>query len=206
MAEELKALIEKIKEDGVKAAEEKARSIEEEAKEKASAVMERAKKEAGNLISDAGERIARMEESAKETIRQAGRDLALSLKKEINGMLERIALSHVREALRPEEMAKIITSLVRIPKTEGEKGIVISLGKEDIGKLEKSLLKELNQEMKKGITLRSSGDIRGGFLISYDGGKSSYDFSGKALAEYLAGRIRPNLAEMMKELSGGGKK
>jgi len=116
MPEELKNLIEKIKAEGVKAAEDRARSIEEEASRKAKTLLAKAEKDAERIINEAGKKVAAMEESARVSLKQAGRDLLIALKKEINDTLDRIIVSHVHEALNPQEMAKIIAQLVKQTK------------------------------------------------------------------------------------------
>ncbi|MGB2705388.1 MAG: hypothetical protein WBC74_00800 [Candidatus Omnitrophota bacterium] len=199
MAEELKDLIEKIKVEGVKAAEDKAKSIEKEARRSAKDCLSKSEKEAENVISEARERVARMEKSGKDSLKQAGRDLILSLRKEINALLDKIIVSRVHEALGPAEMIKIITLIAKQSKGKEKKDITVLLNKKDLDKIEKSLLKELKDELKKGITLKSSEDIRGGFTISYDKGKSYYDFTEKALAEYIGSCLKPKLAEMLKK-------
>ena len=206
MAEELKGLIEKIQEEGVKAAEDKARSIQNNAKEKAKDIIESAKKQAENLISEAKARISKMESGGRDSLKQAGRDLILTLHKEINATLDRIIVSQIRQALSPGELAKIITTAVKESGGKEKRDITISLKSDDLEKIEKSLLSQLTAEAKNGITLKASGDIRGGFIISYDKGKSYYDFTDQALAEYISGYLKPKLAEMLKEESPAGKK
>lgn len=206
MAEELKNLIEKIHQEGVKAAEDKASNIEDEAKRQAKAIVEKAEKEAKNVIAEAEEKISKIEESGKVSLKQAGRDLLLSLRKEINAVLNKIVVSHVRKALNPDELSKIISTLIK-DYGGGEKGdIIVSLKKEDLEKLKKGFLNELKDETKKEITLKSSEDIHGGFIISYDSDKSHYDFTDKALAEYIGLYLKPELSEMLKETPSGGKK
>jgi len=200
MAEELKGLIEKIQEEGIKAAEEKAREIEESARDKAAGTIEKAKLKAEALIEEAKENVLRMEGSARADLKQAGRDLMISLKKEISAMLDKIIVSHVHRALTAEELAKIIVALVEGRVDKGAEGhIVISLKKEDLEHLERGFLSELKNEIKKGVTLKSSDEIDGGFLISYDSGKSYYDFTDKALARYISVSLRPKLAEILGE-------
>jgi vacuolar-type H+-ATPase subunit E/Vma4 len=46
--------------------------------------------------------------------------------------------------------------------------------------------------------VQPSEDISSGFIISYDQGKSYFDFSDKALAEYIAGYLKPQLSEILK--------
>jgi len=198
MAEELKGLIEKIQEEGVKTAETRAKAIEEEAGAAAKIIIGKADKKAEDIVREAKEKVARMEESGKTSLKQAGRNLMISLHKEVNDLLENIVTSRVKEALTPEEMVKIITIIAKEAATAKKNDITISLNKKDLEKMEKGLFAELKKQLKHEITLKSSEDIRGGFTISYDEGKSHYDFSDEALAEYIGSYLRPKLAEMLK--------
>jgi len=205
MADELKGLLEKIQEDGVLAAEEKARVIEDEALRSAKRVSDNAKAEAHRMISEAEAKIARAEESSKAALKQASRDAVISLKKEISNILERVVSSHVHKALGNEDMAKILAGLIKSASCDSGK-IVVTLKKDDLDKVEKLLLGELSHEIRKGVTLKSSDEIRGGFLISYDAGKSHYDFTDKALAEYISANLAGRLKEILKESFSPGSK
>jgi len=196
MADEIKELIEKIQEEGIQAAEDKAREIENQSKLKAEEIVKKAKAEAEKLIAEAKDEIAKMQESSKSLLKQAGRDLILSLRKEINTMLEKLIVSGVRQPLNPEEMAKILTALIK--NYSAKEDVIIRLNKEDLGNIEKGFLDALKAETKKGITLRPSDDIQAGFTISYDGGKSYYDFTDKSLAEYIGSYLKPKLNELLK--------
>ena len=200
MAEEIKELIEKIREEGVRAGEDKARTIEEEARNKARQIINDAEAESKRILGEARESISRSEESSRTLLKQAARDCIIGLKKEMLSTLNKITLSHVRKALTAEETDKLIAHLVKDckPKDKGE--IIITLKKEDIDKLEGALVSELSDELKKSLVLKPSEDIRGGFTISYDRGKSCYDFTDKALAEYIGSYIRPKLSGILKEI------
>ncbi len=202
MAEDLKALINKIQAEGVQAAEDMARAIEDEARRAARSIVEGAKKEAQAIIASAEDKVAKMEASSQALLKQSGRDLLLTLKKEIEAMLERIVVSKVREAMTAEDMARIITALTQDYVGAKKEPVEVSVKKSDMEKLQGYLVSELGHEAKKGIALKSSDDIRGGFIISFDSGKSHYDFTDKALAEYLGGYLKPQLAEILKTVSG----
>lgn len=199
MAEELQGLINKIREEGIKAAENKASEIEKEAKHKAETLIAQASKKASDILDDAREKITRSEDASKESLKQAGRDLMLVLRKEINAMLDKLVAAHVHKVLTSEEMAKILCAILKdFDARSLDTKVIISARKDELDKLEKALLAELKEETKKGIILRSADTIRGGFMISYDSGRSYYDFSDKALAEYIAGYLRPKLGELLK--------
>ncbi|MFH0936021.1 MAG: hypothetical protein V1828_04120, partial [Candidatus Omnitrophota bacterium] len=182
-------------EEGVRVAEDKAREIEDAARGKADEIIKKARAEAEKIAAAAKEQVARREESSQTLLKQAGRDLMLSLRKEINAMLDRLIVSGLRQALSPEELAKILTTLVK--DYSGKENIIISLKKEDQEKLEKGFLGALAQEARKKVILRPSEDIRAGFIISYDNGKSSYDFTDEALAEYIGTALKPKLKEIL---------
>jgi vacuolar-type H+-ATPase subunit E/Vma4 len=196
MAEEIKDLIEKIQQEGIKAAEDKAREIENQANRQAEEIIKKAKVQAERLINEAKDKIAKMEESSKSLLKQAGRDLILSLRQEINAMLEKLILSSVRQTLNLGEMAKILNALVK--NYSSKEDVIIALNKEDLEKMEKGFLEALKEETNKGIIIRPSDDIQAGFIISYDNGKSYYDFSDKSLAEYIGSYVKPKLNELLK--------
>ncbi len=195
MAEEIKDLIEKIQEEGVRVAEDKAREIEDTARGKADEIIKKARAEAERITAAAKEQVARMQESSKTLLKQAGRDLILNLRKEIDAMLDKLIVSGIRQALSPEELAKILTTLIK--DYSGKENIIISLKKEDQEKLEKGFLGALAQEARKKVILRPSEDIQAGFIISYDNGKSSYDFTDEAMAEYIGSALKPKLKEIL---------
>lgn len=201
MAEEIKELIEKIQREGIQAAEEKAREIESQAKKEAEEIIQRAKNEAEKIISLAQEKIGRQEEASKTSLSQAGRNLLISLRKEINTLLDKALVLSVREALTPNELVKILHSLITESAKPGKSNIIVSLNKEDLTKLEKSFFAELKEEAKKGVILKAKDDIQAGFLISFDAGKSHFDFTDKSLAEYIGEHLKPELAKILKEVS-----
>ncbi|MFH0877081.1 MAG: hypothetical protein V1863_02520 [Candidatus Omnitrophota bacterium] len=197
MTEDLKSLIEKIQQEGVAAGQHKAKEIEDRARTEARQILEKAKAEAKKLLADAKEEIKRTEESSRVSLKQAGRDLMLSLHKEIALMLDRLLNTKVREALSAEEMTKLIVVLVR--ECRGKDDVTICLKKEDLEKVQKALFAELKEEAKKGITLKSTDEISAGFLISFDAGKSHFDFSDKALADYMVRYLKPQLKDIFQE-------
>lgn len=197
MAQDIKNLIEKIQQDGIRVAEEKAKEIENQARREATQILEKAKTEAVRIISEAKEEISAAKEKQKTLLAQAARDLLLALRKEISAILERIILQEVKDTLTPEAMYKIIAEVIKGSKPF-EEGIVISLNKADLASLEKEFLRKLKEETKKGVVLKPSEEISGGFTISFDSGKSHFDFSDQALAEYIGTYLKPKLAELLK--------
>jgi V/A-type H+-transporting ATPase subunit E len=199
MAEEIRDLIEKINLEGIKAAEEKAQNIEAAAKQRADEMLAQARLEAEEMIAAAKDRIRREDEKGKTLLAQAGRDLLLSLRKEINAMLGRIVVSDIRQALTPEALSKLLSEVVRNYSAGESSDITVFVKKEDLEILEKSFLHKLREETKKTIILRHAEEISGGFTISFDDGKSCYDFTDRALAEYIGTHLKPKLNQILQE-------
>jgi V/A-type H+-transporting ATPase subunit E len=197
MAEEIRDLIEKINQDGIRAAEERAQDIENVAKQRADDILSAAKLEAEEMIAAAKERIRREDEKEQILLAQAGRDLLLSLRKEINVMLGNIVLSDTRQALTPEALFRLLTEVVRNESAGESSDITVFLNKEDLEVLENTYLHQLREETKKKIILRPAEEISGGFTISFDSGKSCYDFTDKALAEYIGTYLKPKLNQIL---------
>lgn len=203
MAEEIQSLIEKIQQDGINVAEEKAKEIEDQAKKQADLILEKASIQAERLLSETKDNLAKMELSQKALLAQAGRDLVLTLKKEINAMLERLIIQEIQVSLTPEAMADILGQIIKEQAKLSKEDIIVTLKKEDLNKLEKGFLDRLKEEVKKGIVLRPSEEVRSGFLISFDNDKSYFDFSDKALTEYIGTYLKPKLAELLKNALKG---
>ena len=202
MAEEIRDLIEKINQEGIKAAEEKAQNIEAAAKQRADDILAQARLEAGEMIAVAKDRIHREDEKGKTLLVQAGRDLLLSLRKEINAMLGRIVVSDIHQVLTPEALFKLLSEVVRNFSAKEGSDITVLLNKEDLEILEKIFLLQLREETRKKIILRPAEEISGGFTISFDSGKSCYDFTDKALAEYIGTYLKPKLNKILQEAIG----
>lgn len=202
MAEELKNLIEKIREEGIKAADEKARAIEDEARKRAEEIMGKAKKESQSIIAKSKEDAAKTTAAGRALLDQAARDFLISLRKEINSTLDRVILAEIRGALSGREMADIITALIKECVKGGENSTIITLRKEDAEKVQEALMGGVKEEIVKGITIHPSEDITGGFTIGFDGGKSHYDFTDKALAEYIGSCVYPKLDALLKGATG----
>ena len=197
MAQEIKDLIAKIQQEGIQVAQEQAAQIKIEADRVALKIISEAKIQAQTIVQQANMQVKKLEDSTQATLKQAGRDLLISLRQEITAMLDRLVKLNLRQALTVGELAGIIGTLIKnSPLTLGSQ-IIVSLNKVDKDKLEQGFLKQLVAETKKPIVLKSADGIESGFVISFDAGKSIFDFSGQALSDYISGCLRPQLSKIL---------
>ncbi len=198
MPEEIKDLIEKIQKEGIQAAQAKAEEIESLAKDKAASLIEQAKVSAGKIIAEARNEAAKINDTTSVALQQAARDMLISVKKEISDMLNNLIISKLNTALTPEELSKIILAAVKGYSLGAGGEIVLQVSKEDLKKME-SFLGELKEQAKKNIQIKASDGIASGFIISFDSGRSQFDFSDKALAEYIGSYLKPKLNDLLRQ-------
>ena len=200
MAQEINDLIAKIQQEGVGVAEEKAGKIKAAAESAAQKIIIEAKMQAEKIIEQAKTEAKMLDDSTNASLKQAGRDLLISLRKEINSLLNRLIKADVAEALTVNELAGIIEALIKNAPLSLGSEIIVSLNEQDKNKLEQGFLRQLVEATKKQIILKAVDGIDSGFIISFDAGKSIFDFSGQALTEYISGCLRPELNKILKSV------
>ncbi len=200
MAEKLKDLLEKINKEGVQKAEEKSKNIENEAREKADTIIKEADAKAKNIIKVAESEAGKLKKSAEASIKQAARDLILSLKEEIRDILNKIISSDTSYALAADKLEPIIKKVIeKYIESEGKSSdIKVLLAEEDLKKLKKTYIDELKGRLKDGIDFRASSNIQSGFSISFDKGKSYFDFTDEGIANALSAYINEELRKIIK--------
>ena len=202
MSQEVQELIEKIKNEGIEQAQIKAREIETQAQREAKRVIDEANRQAKQKLGLAEEEIKKFKESAQTALKQASRDTLLTLRKHIQGMLSLIIREGVQDSLNAEKLAHVIETAIHkfMEKDSANVDVRVALSEKDLETLKHGFLAKLQKTIKsKSIRLQSSQDISGGFTISFDGGKSSFDFSDTSLADYLSSFLNERVTELLKD-------
>ncbi len=200
MSENLKGLLEKINQEGIKSAEEKAKVIEDKARQDARKILDDARKLADEIIQKANREADKTKTSANLSIKQAARDLMLSLKEDIRKMLNKITAGEINKVLSNEEIAGILAGLIDkyVDKNGQTSDIKVLVKKEDLEKIKNAFMSKLKDKVKAGVEFRPSANINAGFSISFDKGKSYFDFSDEGLLETLCVYLNPELAKLIK--------
>ena len=198
MSSQIEELISKIKSDGIDSAEAQAKQIEEQARAKAQQIIKEAEDKAESILNQAQIDADKLQESAKKSLEQASRDTLLSLRKEIQGMLSRLVSHDVSSSLNTDQLAEIIGQLIK-DSSQSQDGIQIELNKKDHKQLADGFIEKLQNQVKHGIEFQTSDDVTGGFAISFDGGKSSFDFTDESLAQYMTTFLNEQVAGILKK-------
>ena len=197
---QLQELIDQIKNDGVKAAEEKAATILESARAEAEKIVSDAKAEAQKIMLEAKEQNERFVRAGEDSIRRAGRNLLISYRESVVKELDAVIGDQVKEALSSESLEQLILTAVEnwTKNTEAE-DLCVLIGSKELAGLEAQLLAGLKERMCSGVTLKASDYFEGGFRISVQDGQVYYDYSAEAVTELLSAYLTPKLISLMKE-------
>ncbi len=198
MSIQVKELIEKIKNEGVVAAEDEAKRVIEDAEEKAAQIIKSARAEADSYKSQAEGEIKKQEAASRDALNQAARDILIGLEKQVIAKFAAVIDTQVSTALTPELTKKIIMELAKSWAEKGEESIKLVLSSKDAKELEAGLKTELSKTFKAGVEIIPSAKFSKGFRIGGQDGVL-YNFTQEGIAEVLAESLSPALAATLKE-------
>ncbi len=201
MAQQIQELINKIKSEGLDAAKTTAQEIESQAQQKAKDIVAQAESEAQLILAKAKEENQKNKESTRMALQQAARDMLLSLRKEIEYVLGRLVSVKVSESLSSDQLSDFIKVAIKafVSKNSQTQDVKVSLSVKDLERIKKGFISKLKDEIKKPITLQSTEDIGKGFTMSFDEGKSCFDFTDESLVEYIEAFVNQDVSELLKE-------
>lgn len=199
---QLAQLISKIKTEGIKAAEDNVEKIIQDAQHKADTIIKDAEKKAAELIASAQKDALRFENSAKETVKQAGRDMILTVRKNLTDIFDRLLKAETDRALSANVMEEIIVSTVKNWDKAQAGSFIVEIPEKDSDALQKVLTSRLSEEIKNGLEIKAAKNMEKGFLVSSKDGSAYFNFSDEGIAEALSEYLNPKLAAL---ISGEGK-
>ena len=199
---QLAQLISKIKTEGIKAAEDNVEKIIQDAQHKADSIIKDAEKKAAELTAAAQKDALRFENSAKETVKQAGRDMILTVRKNLTDIFDRLLKAETDKALSANVMEEIIVSTVKKWDKAQAGSFIVEIPEKDSAALQKVLASRLSEEIKNGLEIKAAKNMEKGFLVSSKDGSAYFNFSDEGIAEALSEYLNPKLAAL---ISGEGK-
>ncbi len=196
---QLQELIDKIKKDGVAAAEKESAKIIANSEKKAEAIVAEAQSKAAEIIKSAQSETKKMERASEEAIVQAGRNMLLSFKDALIGELDGLIQSGTEKALSKDVLTKLVPETVKAwAKNSDASELSVLLSEKDLKSLESSLKTALKAEIKKGLEIKPDKTLSAGFRIGVKNGAAYYDYSAESLAEMFSSYLNPKVAALMK--------
>ncbi len=197
MEVQLQELLDKIKNEGVKAAEAESARIREEAEKRSRETLQRAEQQAAAIVAKAREEAARFEQTSEAAVKQAARNAILGVRQGVVGIFDAMLARETREALSGPNLAEVIVALVKAWPGKEIPSLQALLPPGDLEKLEKGLKSRLQEEMKKGFELKPLPALEAGFRIALKDGSAYYNFTDQGIAQILAEYLNPRLAGLM---------
>ena len=200
MDTQVEELIDRIKKDGVDAAENSASEIISQAEKKAEKIISNAKAEAEKILKQAKEENARMEKASEDAIKQAGRNLLLAFRDSITKELSALVSDEVSKTYSKDMLSKLIPEVIKEwAKNTSAEDVSVLLNEKDLADVESGLKAALKAEIAKGLTLKADNSISNGFRIGVKDGAAFYDYSAEAVAELFSAYLNPKVSALMKE-------
>jgi len=197
MEVEIKGIIDKIKTEGVEEAEKKTSEMIGLAAEKAKTMIMTAEKERENILNQAEEEARRIRETGRAAVKQASRDVLLSLRDDIVKLFDGIIKNDVQEQFSPDILKKAISDIVESFCAGGKTELEIILNEKDKNSIKQYFTAKLKDKMTKGVTIKTSPNIEKGFRVGEKGKNSYYDFTDDAIAEAFNAFLNPNIVKML---------
>lgn len=194
MADELQGLLDRIRKEGLEQAADEKEDILRQAKAEAKAVLAKAKSEAEQLVADARQEAKLLREKGEQSLKQAARDVLLSLRDQLEQRVAEVARSLAVEGCTPETVAELVAALgSAYLEAEAEGRLDIHLPPEQADALRDALAERLGKDLAERCELSPVPAI-GGFRLEIAGQDIAYDFSDASLAETMASFLTPRLA------------
>ncbi len=199
MDTQLQDIIAKIHDEGVKGAEERAHAIIEHAEKQAQEQIRNARTEAEKIVKDAKQEAARLQAAGEAALQQAGRDLILSVEKQLNELFATVMKEASADALSSDKVAGIVATLVEKWYEAEQDDLTVLLPEKERDALEKTLRSKLGKKLQDGVTIKPVRSMTSGFRIASGDGSSYYDVTDGTLTELLSAYLNPRLTGIMRE-------
>ncbi len=202
-------LIDRIRDQGVQAAQEEADRLLRDARQQAAEIVAQARAEAKAMQEKAQAEIEAHRLASLDALRLAARDTVLDLKARVMSRFEEFVKRLVTSATRDKELVRSIVLVlagqaaeelikdkeieVRISNSllEGHTGPVF----QEEGKL--AILGLSSDMLREGIELVSDGEIEGGARVRLVQEKLEIDLSDRAVARMISQRLLPRFKAIM---------
>ena len=196
---QLQELIDKIKSEGVSAAQSKADEIIHEAEQKAHKIIDDAQVEADGIVDVAKQKEAQSVQAGIDALAQAARDLLLSLQSQIVSVFNTVIQEEAEQALSGAALESAIATLIGSWTVEEAKNIDVLLNESDLASMEKSLQSKLAQKINSGLEIKIGAGLTSGFRVSMKDGSSYYNFTPAEIAAVLSEFLNPRLTEILQQ-------
>lgn len=198
MSEELQGLLNKIQAEGLEKAETERARLVAEAKAQAETIIAEAKAQADKIRKEAEAEAEASRKKADAAVRQAARDVIISLKDDLQEKLRAVVREAAAQAMTPEAMAGLITQIAGQFAKNAASGAEVILSAREREEAAQKLIGCLPDVLKKNSSVRLGRGFAAGFKLGFNDSEVFLDFSDEALADVICEFVGPKLAAVIK--------
>lgn len=199
---QLQELIDKIKSDGVAAAEKRSAEIVEKAEVRAKAIISEAEEKANTILEEARQKENQIIRSGNDALTQAARDVVLNLRSQITAIFDTVIRDEAAEAMTGKALETAILKLMESWSAETSGQIDLVVSESDLVQLEKQLRTKLAKRLSEGMEIKAAPGLNGGFRISMKDGSAYYNFTPSEIANVVGAYLNPKLSELLRQAAG----
>ncbi len=194
MEQQIQDLIDSIRKEGIETAKAESAKIVEDARKEAEEIVVSAEKKRDEIIAKAQSDAALAKSSGEATLKQAARDLSLSVKKSIEAMYSSILRDAIAGVMKGPELYSMIEAVL----SDDVSGKAVEIAKEDMQALRSSLSEKFALLIKEGLEVKESTSLHSGFRVVEKDGSAYIDISDDECTKLLM----PYLSSSIKEILG----
>lgn len=176
----LQSLIETIKSEAIIVAKQQADEIISEAKKEADSIIKIAENKRKFILDEAEKEVESSKINGNNALKQAARDIVITLENDIKKMFETILETEVKNSFSNDVVKNAILKIIAQVGSETE----IHLPEKSISEIESYIQKQL-QDTKKNIKIVPNNSLINGFEIHKKEEGWSYKITSKELTELL---------------------
>ncbi len=208
-AQGVQVLIDRIRDQGVRAGEEEAARIVRDAEAKAAKLLAETKAETDRMRQQASKEIEADKQAAQEALRLSARDAVLKLKSRVSSEFEVFVKRLVTSTTRDEELIKALVLVLAGRAVEEviqnkEMHILVSrvlltgMPDEEIRAHGRNIILQLSSDMlREGVELLPSDGIDGGARVRVVNEELEIDLSDQVITRLLAERMLPRFRRIL---------
>lgn len=206
MSEDLQHLIERIQREAVDAGEKQAAEIVSKARQQAAQIVAEAEAKAKARLEQAELEARQFTERSIQTLRQAARDLLISVGQGVENIISNLAAEAAEQALTYETVQEMLVKLAEnyVGRTDRERRIELMLNPKDQARLINFFRAKYNEKLQQGLVIQGDERIFRGFKVQLADGRVTHNFTQEAIAEALANFLRPHLADIVYSVAKEG--
>ena len=201
MADDLQALLNKINEEGLKKAEQTKADIIAKAQAEAKGIIKKAQEEADDCRAKAQADSQILVQKGEEALRQAARDMMLSLRQQLQSRVKTAVLQLMDATLDAQQMPGIIAQIVQsyLQKDGNEDNLELLVNKDQLDVLSAAVKAKLADNLKDRCEFSPAPTVTNGFKLAFKDNDVLYDFTDQALADAVASYVGPRIAAALSD-------